>query len=82
MNAVLTREKPSVEIDQRADIGIDGDCPICEPLRDPITGAPPFNDKVKAALKEGRAMMKCSFSSKQYNSREELQQALRKILEE
>lgn len=82
MTAVFTREKPSAKIDQRDDIGIDDECPICAKFRDPVTGNLPYNAETIAAAEEARAMMKCRHSSKQYGSREELQQALRKILDE
>ena len=40
------------------EIGIDGECPVCTKLRDPVTGNPPFNAKVRAAIEEGEAMMR------------------------
>ncbi|GHV10510.1 hypothetical protein FACS189491_00080 [Spirochaetia bacterium] len=47
-----------------AEIGIDGECPLC-------AKNPPFNDKVLAAIKEGRAIMRGEIPAKWYHSLEE-----------
>ena len=46
------------------DIGIDEECPICAKLRDPKTGAPPFNAKVLAAMEESKAAMRGEIPAK------------------
>ena len=53
------------------DIGIDGECPICEKLRDPKTGALPYNAEVLAAMEESRAIMRGDIPVKWYKSIEE-----------
>jgi hypothetical protein len=40
------------------DIGIDGECPICAKLRDPETGALPYNAVTLAAFEEAKAIMR------------------------
>ena len=64
MNAV----KPK---DTTLDIGIDGECPICEKLRDPKTGALPYNAVTLAAFEEAKAIMRCDKPVKWQNSLEE-----------
>ena len=39
------------------EIGIDEECPICAKLRDPVTGALPYNAKMIAAMEEGEAYL-------------------------
>jgi hypothetical protein len=53
------------------DIGIDGECPICATNRDPVTGNPRFNTKVRAAIEEGEAIFRGDKSAKWYKSMEE-----------
>ena len=62
--------------DQKSDIGIDGECAICAKLRDPETGALPYNDKVLAAMEESRAVMRGEISGKWYKSLEEAREDL------
>jgi hypothetical protein len=59
---------------EAADDGLDfeGECPICTKYRDPETGEELFNEKTKAAIREGRAMMRGEIPSKLYNSFEEM----------
>ena len=52
------------------EIGIDAECPICAKLRDPVTGNPPFNEKVKAAIEEGEAMMRGDIPGKWHKPHE------------
>ena len=63
------------------EIGIDGECPICAKLRDPVTGALPFNDKVKAAIAEGEAMMRGDIPAK-WHKPHELEEVLNELLED
>ena len=61
------------------EIGIDGECPICAKLRDPETGALPFNDKVKAAIAEGEAMMRGEIPARWYKPHE-FEEAMKDLL--
>ena len=58
------------------DIGIDEECPVCAKLRDPITGALPYNAKVLAAMEESRAIMNGEIPAKRYKSIEEAREDL------
>ena len=62
--------KSEIIIDAFLDIGIDGECPICTKLRDPKTGALPFNAKVLAAMEESKAAMRGDIPAKWYKSNE------------
>jgi len=73
MNAVLTK-------DTTLEIGIDGECPICAKLRDPITGNPRFNPKTLAAFEETKAIMRGEIPAKRYKPHE-LHEAWKEILE-
>jgi len=64
MNAVKTS-------DDVLDIGIDGECPICAKLRDPETGALPYNAVTLAAFEEAKAIMRGEIPAKRYTSLEE-----------
>jgi len=57
--------------DTTLDIGIDDECPICAKLRDPKTGALPYNATVLAAMEESRAIMRGEIPGKWYKSIEE-----------
>ena len=57
-------------------IGIDGECPVCSKLRDPKTGALPYNEKVLAAMEESRAIMRGDIPAKWYKSIEEAREDL------
>ena len=63
------------------DIGIDGECPICAKLRDPVTGNPPFNAKVKAAMEEARAMIRGEIPAN-WHKPHEINEALKELLED
>ena len=63
------------------DIRIDGECPICANLRDPITGNPPFNAKARAAMEEARAMMRGEIPAK-WHKPYELEDVLKELLED
>ena len=58
------------------DIGIDEECPICARLRDPKTGAPPFNAKVITAMEEAKAIMRGDMPAKRYTSIEDAREDL------
>jgi len=58
------------------DIGIDGECPICAKLRDPETGALPYNAVTLAAFEEAKAIMRGEIPAKRYNSLEEARKDL------
>jgi len=62
--------------DTTLELGIDGECPICSKLRDPKTGALPYNSKVLAAMEESRAIMRGEISTKWYKSIEEAREDL------
>ena len=47
-------------------------CPICDKLRDPVTGELPFNAKTIAAFEEGDAMLRGKIPAKWYNSLDEM----------
>ena len=70
MNAVLVAKETIL------DVGIDEDCPICSKLRDPKTGALPYNAKVLAAMEESRAIMRGEIPGKWYKSIEEAREDL------
>jgi hypothetical protein len=48
------------------------ECPICAAHRDPETGEELFNEKTKAAIREGMAISRGEIPSKLYNSFEEM----------
>ena len=52
------------------------DCPICAKLRDPETGALPYNAKVLAAMEETKAIMRGEIPTKWYKSIEEAREDL------
>jgi len=52
-------------------------CPICAKHRDPVTGEELFNAETKAAIREGRAMMRGEIPSQDFHSIEELLADLR-----
>ena len=64
MNAV----KPK---DTTLDIGIDGESPVCTKLRNPETGALPYNAVTMAAFEEAKAIMRGDKPVKWQNSLEE-----------
>jgi len=64
MNAVKTS-------DDVLDIGIDGECPICAKLRDPKTGALPYNAVTLAAMQEARDIASGKIPGKWYHSLDE-----------
>jgi len=70
VNAVIDKKDTTLEI------GIDGECPVCSKLRDPKTGALPYNDKVLAAMEESRAIMRGEIPAKWYKSIDEAQEDL------
>jgi len=70
MNAVLETKDTTLEI------GIDEECPICSKLRDPKTGALPYNAKVLAAMEESRAIMRGEIPAKWYKSIDEAREDL------
>ena len=53
------------------------ECPICAKHRDPKTGELRFNAETRAAIEEGRAMMRGEIPAKRFNSIEELLADLR-----
>jgi hypothetical protein len=53
-----------------AEIGIDGECPICDKN-------PPFNVKTLAAIAEGEAMWRGEIPTKWYHSLEEAREDLK-----
>jgi hypothetical protein len=57
--------KPATEADFE-------ECPICAAHRDPETGEELFNEKTKAAIREGMAISRGEIPSKLYNSFEEM----------
>ena len=69
MKAVITKA-PAGCHDIDLDIGIDGECPICAKLRDPKTGALPFNAKVRAAIEEGEAIFRGELPGRWYKPHE------------
>jgi len=58
------------------DIGIDGECPICAKLRDPETGALPYNAVTLAAFEEAKAIMRGEIPTKWYTSLDEARKDL------
>ena len=48
--------------------GADGERSVCDKLRDPKTGALPYNAKVWAAMEESRAIMRGEIPAKWYKS--------------
>jgi mRNA interferase YafQ len=70
MNAVIETKEATL------DIGIDDECPICAKLRDPQTGALPYNAKVLAAMEETKAIMRGEIPTKWYKSIEEAREDL------
>ncbi|MCL2800295.1 MAG: hypothetical protein FWD28_00870 [Treponema sp.] len=70
MNAVLETKETILET------GIGEECPICSRLRDPKTGALPYNAKVLAAMEESRAIMRGEVSAKWYKSIDEAREDL------
>jgi len=64
----MTAVKPETEA---LDIGIDGECPICAKLRDPETGALPYNSVTLAAFEEAKAIMRGEIPTKWYTSLDE-----------
>ena len=69
------------ETDRAHEIGIDGECPICAKLRDPVTGNLPYNAKVIAAMEESRAAMRGDIPAKWYKP-QEFEEALKDLLED
>ena len=69
---------PAKRLETDLDIGIDGECPICAKLRDPETGAPPFNAKVRAAIEEGEAIFRGELPGRWYKPHE-FEEALKDI---
>jgi hypothetical protein len=73
MDAVKTAEN-------RADIEIDGECPIC-------AANPPYNAETIAAIEEGNAILRGEIPSaifidpRQYQTRDELKTALKEALQ-
>ena len=63
------------------EIGIDGECPICAKLRDPVTGALPYNAKVIASMEEARAMMRGEIPAK-WHKPHELEEVFKELLED
>ena len=63
------------------DIEINGECPICSKLRDPITGNPPFNAKARAAMEESRAAMRGEIPAK-WHKPHELEEVWKELLED
>jgi len=74
MNAILEAK------DTNLDIGIDGECPICSRLRDPKTGALPYNAKVLAAIEETEAKIRGDIPVK-WHKPEELEEVWKEMLE-
>jgi hypothetical protein len=58
------------------DIGIDWECPICAKLRDPETGALPYNAVTLAAFEEAKAIMRGEIPAKWYTSLDEARKDL------
>jgi hypothetical protein len=69
----MTVVKPETET---LDIGIDGECPICAKLRDPETGALPYNAVTLAAFEEAKAIMRGEIPAKWYTSLDEARKDL------
>ena len=69
----MTAVKPETEA---LDIGIDGECPICAKLRDPETGALPYNAVTLAAFEEAKAIMRGEIPTKWYTSLDEARKDL------
>ena len=67
---VLTFTPAEADSDQTFDAG--DDCPICAKYRDPETGELRFNAKTRAAIEEGRSMMRGEIPTKWYSSAEEM----------
>jgi hypothetical protein len=63
---VVTKSKT-----ETLDIGIDGECPICAKLRDPETGALPYNAVTLAAMQEARDIASGKIPGKWYHSLDE-----------
>ena len=60
------------ELPDEDGLNYEGECPICAAHRDPVTGEELFNEKTKAAIREGRAMMRGEIPSKLYTSFDEM----------
>ena len=75
---ILTFTPAASQRSEKTDDGLDfeGDCPICAKLRDPETGALPYNAKVLAAMEESKAMMCGEIPAKWYKSIEEAREDL------
>ena len=63
------------------EIGIDGECPTCASLRDPVTGKLPYNAKARAAMEESRAAM-CGDTSAKWHKPQEFEEVLKELLED
>jgi len=59
-----------------SDIGLDGECPICAKLRDPKTGALPYNAVTLAAMQEARDIASGKIPGKWHHSIEEAREDL------
>jgi len=75
MNAILEPKNTTL------DIGIDGECPICSKLRDPKTGALPYNTNVLAAMEESRAMIRGEIPAN-WHKPDELEEVWKDLLED
>jgi len=75
MNTMIETKETSL------DIGIDGECPICDKLRDPKTGALLYNAKVLAAIEETEAMMRGDIPVK-WHKPGELEEVWKELLED
>ena len=64
------REVKPKETETVVDIGIDGECLICNKLRDPVTGNPPFNAVTLAAFEETKAIMRRDITARRYKPHE------------
>ena len=63
------------------EVGIDGECPICAKLRDPVTGNLPYNAKARAAMEESRAAMRGEIPAK-WHKPHEFEEVLKELLED
>ena len=67
--------EPERSVDSESDtswFGNGGECPFCAKHRDPVTGEPLYNAETRAAIEEGKAMLRGEIPAKFYNSFEEM----------
>jgi len=70
-----------VEIKDTLDAEINMECPVCSKLRDPKTGALPYNARVLVAIEETEAMMRGDIPVN-WHKPDELGKVLKELLED